>query len=91
MGNCITCDKWAKLQCGHFIRRQHTATRWNHLNAFGQCSYCNKWLHGNEAEYYRILVKGYGQDVVDELMRLKRTTVKFSRDQLLEMIERYKT
>lgn len=89
MGPCITCGRWAKLQCGHFIKRQHQAVRWNPWNAAGQCAYCNHRLHGNEGEFYVALVSVYGQHKVDELMRLKQTTVRYRKADYLEMIERF--
>ena len=89
VGTCITCGKQRHLQAGHFIRRQHLATRWEPDNVFGQCASCNCWGHGQEAEFYVALVKRLGQARVDELMRLKRTTVHFTRSDLEAMIERF--
>jgi len=90
MGRCVTCsNRYAKLECGHFIPRQHTATRWNELNCAGQCAYCNKWQHGAQAEFYVALVRKHGQPTVDELMRLKRTTVKLTRADYEAMIARF--
>jgi len=88
-GFCVTCEKWAVLQAGHFIPRQYLATRWLETNVHGQCSACNCWGHGEQAEYYRALVKRYGQEVVDELMRLKRTTVKMHRSDYETLLEKY--
>jgi 5-methylcytosine-specific restriction endonuclease McrA len=87
---CITCGKRHELEAGHFIPRQHLATRWDEKNVNGQCSYCNRWLHGNQAEYYLSLVRLYGKPTVDSLMRLKKTTVKLTRADYEKMIERYK-
>ena len=89
MGVCITCCTVARLQAGHFIKRQHLATRWDERNVHGQCPRCNLWLHGNEGEYCNILIKRYGQDVVDELMRLKRTTVKMTRSDYEDLLRKY--
>ena len=89
VGSCITCQKYTELECGHFIPRQYTATRWLETNAHGQCPRCNKWLHGDQAEYYQVLVRKYGQAAVNELMRLKHTTRKYSLSDLKELIERY--
>ena len=91
MGRCITCYRWAKLECGHFIPRQHIATRWSETNCAGQCSFCNRWQHGAQAEFYVILVKMYGEKTVNELMASKHKTMKFTRSQLEEMLERYRT
>ena len=88
-GWCITCGTFTELECGHFIPRQHSATRWLENNSHGQCSRCNRWLHGDQAAYYEALVQKYGQDVVSELMRLKKTTKKYSMGELQEMIGKY--
>src|SRR4026208_612319 len=88
-GWCITCGVYTELEAGHFIPRQHAATRWLENNVHGQCPRCNRWLHGDQASYYEALVKKYGQDVVSELMRLKKTTRKFSTSEMKEMIARY--
>ena len=87
--SCFTCHRHAKLEAGHFIRRQHAATRWDERNVHGQCSYCNRWLHGALDDYYAALVREYGQGTVNELMRMKRTTVKYTRADYEEMIARY--
>ena len=88
-GRCITCNQFTELECGHFIPRQHAVLRWDERNAHGQCSRCNRWLHGDQAEYYIQLVKRYGQEVVDELMTLKHTTKKHTKADLEELIDRY--
>ena len=89
IGPCYTCGRMAILECSHFIPRQHRATRWLEINVHGACSFCNRWQHGNLAEYYVRLVRDYGQTAVDDLMALKRTTVKHSRADLEALIERY--
>jgi hypothetical protein len=47
-------------------------------------------LHGNEAEFYHVLVSRHGLQAVNELMRLKRTTAHHTRADLIAMIERFK-
>lgn len=89
MGRCISCDDWAKLQAGHFIKRQHRATRWNEFNVHGQCARCNHFLHGNDGAYCMALVRWYGKSKVEELLALKHKTVKYTRADLEAMIERF--
>ena len=55
-GRCISCGRERELEAGHFLPRQHTATRYDERNVHGQCSYCNRWLHGAQADYYRALL-----------------------------------
>ena len=92
---CVTCRKlmfWTGdgAQAGHFIKRQHRATRWDERNVGVQCIRCNKWLDGNEGEYGDYIIRKYGVEVHQELFRLKRTIKKFSRVDLQEMIDYYK-
>ena len=88
-GKCVTCGKHSLLQASHFIPRQHLSVRWDGRNVHGACAHCNCWLHGNLINYTLFMQKTYGQDVVDELMRLKRTTVKFTRDDYERMIKEF--
>ncbi len=55
-----------------------------------QCQYCNLVLQGNQVEYAKALVKKYGEGILEELEQIKKTTVKFSRIDYVELIEKYK-
>jgi hypothetical protein len=56
-------------------------------NAAGQCSYCNRWQHGEQYEFSRAIVSKHGVKILGELMALKHNTVKFTRDHLQAMLE----
>ena len=89
---CKTCGKvshWSEGHAGHFIKRQFLATRYDARNAHFQDPYCNTYRGGALIEYTLYMQKRYGQSVIDELMRLKRTTVHFKRADYEEMIERF--
>jgi hypothetical protein len=91
---CVTCQKlmhWTggDAQAGHFVKRQHRATRWDWRNVNVQCVRCNKWLDGNEGEHGAYIIKKHGLAVHDELLALKRTVKKFSRVELQELIDTY--
>jgi hypothetical protein len=91
-GKCCTCGVWkhkSVANAGHFIKRQHTATRYDERNCHFQCVVCNFHRHGNLIEYCDFMRDRYGVDAIDELRRLQHTTVKFGRDDLNAMIERY--
>lgn len=64
---CISCGKFSKLQCGHFIKRQYLGTRWNEENCQGQCVHCNYVLQGNDIEFAKGLVKRYGAHIINNL------------------------
>jgi len=90
IGRCITCGKNMLLQCGHFIKRQHSAVRWDERNSHGQCVRCNKWLHGNDGNYALAIARRYGIGVLEELIAAKHKAMKFTRADLEAMIERYR-
>ena len=89
IGNCATCEIADKLQCGHFIKRQHQAVRWDERNAAGQCLRCNHFLGGAQDEFSDYIINRWGYPVFNELMELKHTTVKYTRSDLEEMIAKY--
>ena len=91
MGRCVTCFQWRRLQCGHFIPRQHKSTRWDELNCAGQCAHCNHplWGGGEQDAFGVAIAAKHGQAVVDNLRRLKHTAVHLTRDDLSAMIERF--
>lgn len=86
---CITCGKRGVLQAGHFIKRQHLATRWHPLNVNGQCVRCNLYLGGNEGAYALALIKLYGQSEVEHMLRIKHDSVKYTRSDLESWISNY--
>lgn len=93
MTNCVTCGArkhWKELQCGHFVSRVWLPTRWDERNAAPQCGRCNVLERGNMAAYALWLSKEYGPHVMQQLIDLKNTSVKFTRTDLGGMIEEYK-
>ena len=90
--SCCTCGNtkpWRELQCGHFVSRVHLSTRYMPLNAHEQCGKCNVLLRGNMAEYASYMEKTYGHGVIDRLLAEKRKTVKFSRQDYEQLIQRF--
>jgi hypothetical protein len=90
--SCCTCGKlmhWKDSQCGHWIKRQHRATRWDERNCAAQCPSDNLYKSGAMDEMAGYIVRRYGVEAMEDLLRLKRTTVKHTRADLLEMIERF--
>jgi 5-methylcytosine-specific restriction endonuclease McrA len=76
---CCTCGKvwfWTDLDAGHFIPRSNgKAVFWYPDNIHAQCSGCNRF-HKERAKinYTLYMVKRYGQDKVDELLRASKKT-----------------
>lgn len=92
-GECCTCGTWkhkSVANAGHFIKRQHTATRYDERNVHFQCVVCNFHRHGNLIEYCEFMRATYGPEIIDELRQLQRTTVKLARGDYVSMIEKFK-
>ena len=89
MVQCYTCPQsyhWKAMQCGHFVSRTHTSTRWYEKNTKPQCMSCNVWRRGNSDVYALNLVKEYGVGILKELNDLKNTTVKMKAQDYLDLI-----
>lgn len=87
---CVTCNKlmhWRESQCGHWVKRQHRGTRWHLRNVAPQCAGCNMFKSGAMDEFALYLLNRYGQETIEELMRLKHTPTKHTRADLEAMIE----
>ena len=91
-GKCISCGKQGN-QAGHYYSvKQYDNMRYEETNVHLQCTYCNKYLHGNLHEYKTGLINRYGREYVDRLewlMKSKRN-VKLERDEINYIIKRYK-
>jgi hypothetical protein len=89
---CISCNKWvpfAKGDGGHFIAAKHNITRFDERNVNFQCQFCNRFQHGNLANYYVGMVSKYGQEVVDELMALQGTHKKWTPEEIKALRKHY--
>lgn len=81
VGTCISCGRaitFSSCDAGHFISRAHTATRWNIRNVHAQCRECNRMRDGNSEGYRRGLIKRYGPQIIEQLEKKGRQTVKLS-------------
>ena len=72
--SCYTCKKnffWEYIQNGHYISRQHLATRFLDFNCRPQCEHCNCYLSGNLKEFKNRLdaEKAGTSDYLHELSR----------------------
>ena len=90
---CVTCgkqDHWKKLQCGHYIPRNHMSTRFSEDNCHTQCAGCNVFKGGAMDEYALFIIRTYGQEHLDKLNQLKHTISKWSEQDYLDKIDYYK-
>jgi len=89
---CVSCGavaRWQSMHCGHFIPRHYLAARWNILNCFVQCPGCNLFKRGNYPGFASFLNRTYGPERIEDLMLLKRESVKYRQSDIQTMINEY--
>lgn len=88
MVKCFTCDREypvKNIQNGHFMSRKNYASRWVEDNCRPQCYGCNVMKQGMQYEFGKRLEK----ETAEKMYQLSKTTVKFSNDELEDMIKHY--
>jgi len=73
---CCTCGKtghWRKFHLGHFMPRQHQATRFDRMNTDVQCVKCNSFNEGEQYAYGKYLDITYGEGSADEIVQKSKT------------------
>lgn len=91
---CVTCG-WtgevSSMQAGHWIpKAQGSAIYFEITNIHPQCYRCNINLGGNGPEYYSYMLQTYGQEELDRLKALAKTSVKFTVKDYQEIEAKYK-
>ena len=92
VGCCVTCGKpkvWKYADCGHFIKRQHMATRYDEQNCNLQCKGCNAFEQGANERYRVAIDKKWGQGTSDRLEARKKNRTRFPAFWYKMEIERY--
>jgi len=90
---CISCGSplGQKFDAGHYYSMGgHKAVTYDENNVHGQCVYCNQFLHGNLLNYQIGIQKRIGADQLIDLQGKAHKEKKYSRDELKEIIEKYK-
>ena len=93
---CYTCKKpypafgVGCVQAGHFVPGRGNSILFDERGVHAQCYNCNVNLKGNWPEYMRYMIEDYGQEVVDELLHLKKQVRKYTPSDLEELRDLYK-
>ena len=89
---CISCkQKPKKVNAGHFWNaNNHWNVRFDEDNVHLQCERCNSYLSGNLLEYRTNLITKIGAERFNQLEARARVTRKFTKDELKELIKKYK-
>lgn len=91
---CCSCGKrdypGMHFDAGHWIGRTSRATLFDPRNCHPQCVACNRFGRGPvKAGYDAFMRARYGQEVMDELVRLSNTSKQWTREELAEMYVSY--
>ena len=92
---CISCGLMKELQCGHFFAvKGYDGLRFDEENTAGECSSCNCFNESHLIGYSINLKDRLGldrfNDLIERAAEYKRNGYKWSRSELLELIEIYK-
>ena len=89
---CITCgdvkawDSGIKgMHTGHFLASRRNSILLVEANCAPQCSSCNYYRSGAPNEFRQWMTAVRGLNVIERLEALKRTSVSFDREQLVDM------
>lgn len=88
--HCISCDDvlfWKHADCAHFIERGRMSTRYYLPNLAPACRNCNRYNIQAHLTLWALKMK---PEVIDELRIMEKNLAKFTRGELLGMIEEYK-
>lgn len=90
---CISCQKKPKkVNAGHYYSQGgHSNVRFDEFNVHLQCEACNTHLSGNLIEYGINLEKKIGKEEFTILRERAYEVKKWSKQELLNLIEEYKT
>lgn len=91
---CYTCGKRMEnspaMHAGHFITRVRQSTMFDEMNVHAQCMMCNMFRNGESGIYAIKLLNQYGKGEFEKLFKRSRQLKQFTRQELEEIIERYK-
>jgi hypothetical protein len=88
---CISCGQYRILQAGHYVPQKNSSLlRYHEWNVNGECAGCNGFDQFHLISYRNRLIDKIGADAVAFLELNKRGLKKWSRSELLEIIEKYK-
>ena len=92
IATCYTCGskkEWKRMQCGHFVSRNNSATRYDLNNLRVQCAGCNVWGRGRYAAFADQPINGLGTRPLKELLEKGRSIYQLTIKELQEIIEKY--
>tara|TARA_R100001440_G_scaffold6638_2_gene13521 strand:+ start:4997 stop:5401 length:405 start_codon:yes stop_codon:yes gene_type:complete len=89
---CITSGRkyhYSEVDAGHFISRKEMSTRWHEDNVHPQSRYDNRYRYGKQYEY-GLALDNKKKGLAKRLYKLSKQTVKYSVNDLQELLDKYK-
>jgi 5-methylcytosine-specific restriction endonuclease McrA len=87
---CISCGRVGEVDAGHFIATSVSARlRYNEHNVNSQCRRCNRFMHGNLADYAVALTRKYGPEILEKLHKEKQIICQRTQKDYEEIISTY--
>mgnify|MGYP001298670830 CR=1 FL=1 len=90
---CYTCNNEypiLTMDCGHWQKRQHIATRFNENNARPQCTSCNDYNKGEYAKFEVNLIDEIGLEETEKIKQLAKTIFHDSIEYFRSVAEAYR-
>lgn len=95
---CCTCGairEAKRVDCGHYVKRQHKATRWHENNCLSQCKRCNSFEQGEPETMAKEIDRRFGQGTAEHLKEISRQITKSNetliadhyREKVLQLLE----
>lgn len=91
---CVTCGckkHWKEMDAGHYIpKTAGLGMYFCENNIHPQCTYCNRFLHGNIQRYAIFMQETYGNQILKLLEHQRHQIVSISPMEYTRLIEYYK-
>jgi 5-methylcytosine-specific restriction endonuclease McrA len=94
VGKCFICGNkilHSQAHCGHYVHRSEMPTRYDEMNGHAICMTCNVFDEEHQEKYALKMVLTYGHKAVVDLEQKARGLQKFTRHELEELIEYYRS
>ena len=88
---CFTCGSISNLQNGHYVSRAINILRYDERNCNAQCVKCNIFNSGAMDTYALRLLSRHGKNILNDLAKDKQKLKSWTRQELEEIITKYKT
>lgn len=90
---CYTCGKVMYerryAHAGHYLSRRKASVLFDEMNVHCQCIDCNLWSYGNTGVYAQNLIRDYGKESFDGLIKRSFQLKQWTRPELDELLMKY--